>query len=476
MSGNENQVAFPPMKQTRCLFLLLTFLFWASTGAAHLFSDFDQSTGITLTERNITVEYRIWFGPPLVPGLGLDLDGDRYLSEDELFAFLEKTGNRVQQNLFLTLDTAPLALKQISGTISTTGTYPGMAVDTAVWYAISVNHLEKPEWELRIRDENFPGYGTTQKLMYLNTDSTATDIQARTLADHRIFQYRFDGSGMRLKTGSAGQPRSESRPGPSDGSSRLLSFFHETSMGPGMLMLAFATAFLLGAGHALSPGHGKALVAAFLVGSRGTKTDAVKLGLIVTFTHVISVILLGLLLLFLSNRILPAQLYPWISVFSGLLIVVVGIYLLARQPHGHSHSHHHHAHDHNPHDHGSGQDADNGHDHPVRKHPIGLLSMGIAGGMVPCPSAIVVLLVSVTLQKIALGLAIILVFSLGLASVLVCLGLMVVSVSTVSLKWDRFAPVLPVLPRISAVVILGLGLVITFQALMAAGVVTVHLP
>ena len=104
-------------------------------------------------------------------------------------------------------------------------------------------------------------------------------------------------------------------------------------------------------------------------------------------------------------------------------------------------------------------------------HPGSLVSLGVAGDMVPCPSAIVVLLVSVTLNKIVLGLAIILIFSLGLASVLISIGLLIVSVSDVSSRMERFAPILKVMPKISAGIILILGIFITFHAMIEAGLI-----
>jgi len=223
-----------------------------------------------------------------------------------------------------------------------------------------------------------------------------------------------------------------------------------------MLLTAFATALILGAAHALSPGHGKAMVAAYLVGTRGRKRDAVILGLVVTFTHVLSVILLGLVMLYLSTRVLPAQLFPWISAASGILIFITGCLLLARDRSGH---HHAHRQDHGPEEPGPGIWS--------------LLAMGIAGGMVPCPSAMVVLLVSVSLHKIALGLALIIVFSLGLAAVLVGIGIAVVSVSGLSATVTRFAPVVRILPLFSAGLVLLLGIAITTRGLVDAGIIQI---
>ncbi len=255
----------------------------------------------------------------------------------------------------------------------------------------------------------------------------------------------------------------------SQGTDRLIDVLSHESLGPGMLAFALGSAFFLGAGHALSPGHGKAMVAAYLVGSRGRKRDAVFLGLVVTFTHVASVLILGVIVLILTDRILADRLATWAAVLSGMLILGVGIFMLrralrARAGHGHSHGH---AHSHSHHDHGHSHEPHAG--TQTRPGLASLLSLGVAGGMVPCPSAIVVLLVSVSLQKVALGLIIILVFSLGLAMVLVAIGIAVVSASGFASGFVRFDSLMKVLPMISACLIMILGVILTGHALTGAG-------
>ncbi len=463
---------------------------------AHQFFDFDQSSEITILENGVNIEYRIWYGTPLVPGLAMDKDGDKKLSESELLSFLNKTNNTIHSNLSVSMNNKIKRLSFTSGTISTSGKYPSMTVDIALWYKISVHHSSNKKWTLKIKDSNFENYGPERKLVYINTDSAANNIQVHRKGNTHIFNYNSGSSGFALKSGALNNKRN--RPLQSEEQNRLTAFLHSGTPGPGMLLLTFFTAFFLGAVHALSPGHGKAMVAAYLVGSNGKKKDAVILGAIVTFTHVISVLILGIIILFLSNKILPEQIYPWISIFSGVLIFLVGLFLLAKQSHSHDHSHsHNHSHhthshddeDHHPHDdhfhnHNSSQDHP-GHLHnPLdndagrigeKTHPGSLVSLGVAGGMVPCPSAIVVLLVSVTLNKIVLGLAIILIFSLGLASVLISIGLLIVSVSDVSSRMERFAPILKIMPKISAGIILILGIFITFHAMIEAGLIYVRI-
>ncbi|MCP4717837.1 MAG: hypothetical protein GY860_00135 [Desulfobacteraceae bacterium] len=438
------------------IFSLFISFFLIPQGHAHQFSDFDQSTGITILNTSLEIEYRIWYGTPLVPGLRLDLDRNGQLTEEELYLFLEKTDQSIQANLHVSEDHETKKLIYQSGTISGSGQYPTMAISIALWYKIPIKHLEKQTRELSVTDNNFKKYGPDRKLYYINADSDAGDIRTSQQEYTRKIKYTpGKGFGIRPEPGS----RDISRP--SNEERRLTAFLNTNTLNPAMLVLAFGTAFLLGAGHALGPGHGKAMVAAYLVGSRGKKKDAVTLGLIVTFTHVISVIVLGIVILYLSNSILPEQIYPWLSVSSGILIFMVGLFLLVRQSMDAHHSHNH----------------GHGHSHPgpdtkITQPSLGsLFSLGIAGGIVPCPSALVVLLVSITLNKIALGLGIILVFSLGLAAVLIGIGLMVVSISGLSTGINRFAPIVRIMPVISACLILFLGISITFHALISTGLI-----
>ena len=214
-------------------------------------------------------------------------------------------------------------------------------------------------------------------------------------------------------------------------------------LGSGVILAALAVAVGLGAFHALEPGHGKTLVAAYLVGSRGTVKHAVLLGLIVTMAHTAGVYLLGAITLYASKYIVPEQLYPWLGAISGVMIAALGLILLVRRYQGSNgmlgQSHHHHgAHDHVAHHHDHGLEHAHGHYHhhtgPAQHHHEvnqvvslkQLLALGISGGMVPCPAALVVLLGAVALQRIGFGLLLIVAFSVGLAAVLIAVGMLMV--------------------------------------------------
>ena len=175
------------------------------------------------------------------------------------------------------------------------------------------------------------------------------------------------------------------------------------------MVTGLAVAFGLGAVHALSPGHGKTIVAAYLVGSRSTPWHAVLLGATVTFTHTVSVFFLGFVTLFLSRFVLPEKIYPVLGAVSGLSIVWVGGTLFYQRLHAlRRHRHQVHVHSYVP----------------EGEVTLGsLMALGASGGLVPCPSALVLLLSSVALGKVALGLTLLVAFSLGLAVVLTAIGL-----------------------------------------------------
>lgn len=253
---------------------------------------------------------------------------------------------------------------------------------------------------------------------------------------------------------------------------------------PGVMLAGLLIAFVFGAFHALSPGHGKTMVAAYLVGSRGTARHAVLLGLIVTVTHTLGVFALGLATLFASRYIVPERLYPVLSVVSGLAVFGVGVWLLFSRlrgvspGHDHSHSHapdemHLHLHGDDGHTHsddsgGHTHSHGGSHTHAVPEGPItlrSLLALGISGGIVPCPSALVVLLAAVALHRIVYGMVLITAFSIGLASVLIVIGLLVVSTRRWFERFPAGEGLLRRLPVVSAAAITCIGLMLVIRAL-----------
>jgi nickel/cobalt transporter (NicO) family protein len=251
----------------------------------------------------------------------------------------------------------------------------------------------------------------------------------------------------------------------------------------GVILLSLLIAAFWGAAHALTPGHGKALIAGYLVGTKGKPRHAVMLGATVTITHTAGVFALGLITLALSQFIVPETLYPWLTLVSGLLVVGVGITVLRARirtgswsgAHGHSHGpdgHHHHHHDHHhDHDHDHHHD-DHEHHHQEHEHEHdealthkGILGVGVAAGILPCPSALVVLLSAIALHRVGFGLALIVAFSLGLACTVTGIGLAAVLARRAFSRVSLEGRVVRALPAVSAFVIVCVGAVITARAI-----------
>jgi ABC-type nickel/cobalt efflux system permease component RcnA len=200
-----------------------------------------------------------------------------------------------------------------------------------------------------------------------------------------------------------------------------------------------------GAAHALSPGHGKTIVTAYLVGQRGTPKHAALLGLIVTATHTVGVFALGLVTLALSQFIVPDRLYPWLNLVSGLLVVGIGASVLRTRWRRRRHHHHHHH-----------------HEHPTSFRS--LLAVGVSGGLLPCPSALVVLLAAISLHRVAFGLLLIVAFSAGLALSITGVGLAAVVARSAFRRATFEGRLVRLLPAASALVILAAGLAMTLRA------------
>ena len=266
------------------------------------------------------------------------------------------------------------------------------------------------------------------------------------------------------------------------------------------LLLALMISFIWGAMHALTPGHGKTIVGAYLVGSRGTPVHALYLGVTTTITHTAGVIALGAVTLLASRFILPERLFPWLNFISGLLVAGIGLnlfltrwqtarrtvrtigdkafHLTHHDPHDHRHSNvgahsHHHIHPHEKdHSHTPGH---SGHSHlppgadgaPVTWRS--LLALGISGGLLPCPSALVVMLGAIALNRVGLGLILVLAFSVGLAGVLALVGLAFVYTGRLFDRIPHREGVLRYVPIASALFITLAGLAITARAVMSIG-------
>ena len=235
-----------------------------------------------------------------------------------------------------------------------------------------------------------------------------------------------------------------------------------------VLLSAALIAAGLGALHALEPGHGKTVVAAYLVGSRGTAKHAVLLGIVVTAAHTAGVYLLGAATLYASRYIVPEQLYPWLGAISGLSVAGLGIFIFLRHWTGETGEHSHNPGERHSHWFSIMRAA------PEQAKPSAerelslreLCMLGITGGIVPCPAALVVLLSAFSLHRIGFGLFLITAFSFGLAAVLVIVGLsMVYAKRVMSSRVQAGSAAVRYLPFLSSAFMVVLGVGITTSAI-----------
>jgi nickel/cobalt exporter len=235
------------------------------------------------------------------------------------------------------------------------------------------------------------------------------------------------------------------------------------------LFLAALIAVGLGALHALEPGHGKTIVAAYLVGSRGTAGHAVLLGIVVTAAHTTGVFLLGAVTLYASRYVVPEQLYPWLGAISGLSVAGLGIFVFLRHWTGETGEHSHAKGDRHSHWFLSMFKQNRGKALRPVERALSLRELcllGITGGIVPCPAALVVLLSAFSMHRIGFGLFLITAFSVGLAAVLVIVGLtMVYTKRFITARIQMGTAALRYLPFLSSAFMVMLGVGITLSAI-----------
>jgi nickel/cobalt exporter len=359
-------------------------------------------------------------------------------------AVLARKRAEVAERVTASADGRPIALRASRGTIEHR---PGQGGLPTTRVELDLVGRADPRASVRVADATFPGrVGWKAVLAAGQVDPThaLTTYPKAVLSspsDVRSATFRVRAGAIVVPHGTAVKTTSDR-----SGDGGFTKLFDDAAAGRGVLVLLLLAAFGWGALHALSPGHGKAMVAAYLVGTRGTARDAVALGATVTVTHTIGVFALGLVTLALSAYVLPEDLYPWLNLVSALLVLGVGAAVLRKRRRAVVHAHHHHDHDHH-------------HDHELTGK--GILAMGASAGLIPCPSALVVLLGAVAQHQIALGLVLITAFSLGLAATLTGLGILVVRAARVPLP-PRAAALVPAL---SALLIVVVGIVMTVKAL-----------
>lgn len=438
----------------------------------------------------------------------MDANHDGELSNVEANDYLERLAPRLAEGVLLTAGGERLPLRLTSKSISMPegagglktlrvecdfeGALPETAGAARRLRFEDANFGERIGWReivvepgpgVTVFDSDAYGSALTDELKSYPADTLSAPLDERA-AEFSWTRGTVPSGAVALRTRD-GRPAVQSR----DRFAELISVGELT---PLVALFGLLLAAGLGALHAMSPGHGKTVVGAYLVGSRGTAKHAAFLGLTVTVTHTSSVFALGLLTLFASHYVLPETLFPYLSLASGVIVLAIGLTLFTRrlrsafgwsgaEAHQHQHAHEHG--DATDHEHADGGGTLT-HSHGGREHthmPPGadggpltwrsLLALGVSGGLLPCPSALVVMLSAISLGRVGYGLALIVAFSVGLAATLTAVGLLFVYarrlVAARAAGGGRLVKVLPVL---SSLVIACAGAAICYEALTQAGI------
>ena len=516
----------PRRAHVAVIVLLAAFVYAAGgAAAAHPLGNFsiNHFARVETGAQGVRVRYVVDMAeiPTFQESQVMDANADGELSEAEMDAYLRRVVPQYADKLVVTVDGARVPLRAVAQTISTSkgaSGLPVLRIECALEGELPVEGGAAVSHHVRFENQNLaerlgwreivaaPAAGAS---VFDSTafGSTATDELREYPQDMLSAPLDERAAEWSWSPGEApnGATPLRTREGRSVGRERdllaELIAVPEVTLPVALFGLLFAAG--LGALHAFSPGHGKTVVGAYLVGSRGTAGHAAFLGLTVTVTHTAGVFALGLVTLFASQYVVPERLFPVLSFVSGAIVVAIGLSLFVRRllaalPGGsaalHAHTHHHHAgghthehgqeDDHQHHLHHDGDESSLVHSHGGREHshlPPGtdgtpvtwrsLLALGVSGGLLPCPSALVVLLAAIALGRVGYGLALVVAFSVGLAATLTAIGFAFVYagrlMSRTKIGESRLVRVLPI---ISAFVIACVGAAICYEALSQAGI------
>ncbi len=463
----------------------------AAPAAAHPLGNFtvNSYSGLRVGPDRLVVDYVLDMAeiPAFQARQAIDGDRDGKVSDAEAAGWRDRECPRLAGGLRATVDGRPLSLQVTTAAVAFPAGVGGLRtlrLECALAARLPTagghhdlaytdgNQADRVGW----REITASGDGATLDAADVPARSASGRLtaypedQLRSPLDQRTAAVRFRPGGPRA--GVAGAPGVAGPAGTRRGVDRATAAFTalvaERRLSPGFGLLALALAVLLGAAHALAPGHGKTVMAAYLVGLRGSLRQAATIGATVTVTHTAGVLLLGLVLS-ASRAVASERVYPWLGLASGLLLAGVGLTLATRaltgrrHPHAHAHLHPHphdpaHPHPHDPahpypHSPGAGGDgpavtghdpaghgghANGGHGHPHGGHgggwvgrPLGrrgLVALGLAGGLVPSPSAVVVLLGGIALGHAWFGILLVLAYGIGMAATLTGVGLLLAHV------------------------------------------------
>ncbi len=440
-------------------------------------------SGIQLTPGEVRIDYVVDMAeiPTFQEMPNIDADGDGIASDAERAAWAGREAPQLLVGLSLSVDGRPVELRVLSSSMRFR---PGQGGLPILRFEATFGGEVARVGSIAYRDDNFPGRIGWREIVAAGQDGVAlrsSNVPTQSVSD-ALLSYPQDllSSPLRVTSAafsfapgtsvSASGVRnegavSEGRPGVSGGAFADL----VSRTGFPLIVLALLLAVAFGAVHALGPGHGKTLMAAYLVGAGGRVRQAVAVGGAVALMHTASVLSLGFVVFSAERVFAPERVYPWLGLLSGLVALGLGAGLLVVRlgAWGNARVVHAHAHDSGSallpeHEHGS----EHGHSHSVADAPLlsrrGLMALAIAGGILPSPTALVVLLASVAIHRVVFGLALIAAFSLGLAAALIVVGAIalrarVLVSKRLSTRAGRLMPVL------SASAIVVVGLVLTVQ-------------
>lgn len=469
------------------LFFLAFFSVKEEKAFAHPMGNFsiNHYSRIELHQSEIKIRFLLDFAE--IPTVSLkseeDANGDGTFSEHEKKTFLERQSKKIASEISLSLNGKPVELKlgEITqefrpgaGGLSTmrlsqnfTFSLPVSASDSSVVKYRDGNYAERTGWKeiVAIATSGWKFLSSTASTEDKSKELTVYPTDPGVVPPQQTeAEFEFSNSESSVSPNASSPTKNAPPPAiasksvasaatPQDAFTQAIS---KKELGLGVILTSLGLAFLFGAFHALSPGHGKAMVAAYLVGSRGTLKHALFLGGVVTITHTIGVFLLGIITLGAAQYVVPEKFYPILSGLSGLLIVIVGATLLWQRLQALREG-----------------DAEEGFEEE-QHNPLpenaqvslkSLLVLGVTGGIIPCPSALVVMLSAVALHRIAFGLCLIIAFSLGLAAVLTGIGMLTVKLKGSLQRLPIQGKALARLPVFSAGLVTLVGLILLIRSL-----------
>jgi ABC-type nickel/cobalt efflux system permease component RcnA len=480
-----------------CVLLAALGLFIAlpSPASAHPLGNFtvNHYTRLTIAADEVRVAYILDMAeiPSVSERQRIDTDDDGNLTSAETNAYLDDAVPRLVAGLRLTIDGARTSLRPSDA--ARLSFAPGQAGLRTLRLELELvaDLPSGPSDRIiagKVTDETFPDQVGWREIVVVGDGATILESTApATSVSDELRSYPGDGLDdpidvreasfrARLTPDADAGSTPVARDGtPGGNQDPLAGLLAQGGSSAGAALLAVLVSLGLGVAHAASPGHGKTLVAAYLIGSRGTPRQAITLGLTVALTHTVGVFLLGGVVLGASEVLVPQRVIEWLAMAAGIIVIGMGTVLIVRAMHARRGSGDHHGMLDHGHGHAHPQEPGHGHSHPHQVRPISgrsVAMIGLAGGMVPSASALLVLLVAVSQGQLALGIVLIAAFGIGMALALGVIGMAVVLTrrriegsELAVLSHPALRRIGTLVPVASALVVLGVGIVFTLEAI-----------